>query len=133
MLLLCAAALLTPSCAALRDADPFLTPTVNMNIDEVTGALVVSPSIIEGDWSYGQVQVNNTTGTNHGFAIDELAIYAEIPQQTAPIIGISDAHDDTTYAFYCHIHNPHGIEGLAPEDIEYQGQLIIDYRTEEQV
>ena len=129
---LCALALLPTACN-LKDKDPFQTDTVNIRIDEATGRLYVDPPIVEGDWSYGQVQVYNTTAENHGFAIDELALYAIIPGGESPIIGISDARDDTTYEFYCQLHNDKGIEGLAPEEIEYRGELRIDYRTEERI
>ena len=128
---LCALALLPTACT--KDPDPFTTDTVNIRIDGATGRLYAEPAIVEGDWSFGGVQVYNTTGENHGFAIDELALYVEIPAGESPIIGISDARDDTTYVFYCHLHNDKGIEGLPPEEIEYRGELRINYRTEEQV
>lgn len=133
-ILLCAFALATPACGdMLQDADPFQTNTVNISIDEITGEVTIDPAIVYGDWSYGTVQINNTTAENHGFAIDELAAYYEIIGGEAPIVRISDARDDTTYTFYCHIHNPDGIEGLSEDEIEYAGQLVIDYRTEEQI
>lgn len=128
---LCALVLLPTACA--DDPDPFTTDTVNIKIDGVTGRLYAEPAVVEGDWSFGQIQVYNTTGEEHGFAIDELAQYVVIPAGESPIIGISDARDDTTYVFFCQIHNPDGIEGLPPEEIEYQGELRIDYRTEEQI
>lgn len=132
MVLLSAFALVTPACN-LRDRDPFQTDTVNIRIDEATGEVYIEPEVVHGDWNYGSIQINNTTAENHGFAIDELAIYREIPGTEAPIVGISDARDDTTYTFYCHIHNPDGIEGLSEDEIEFSGQLVIDYRTEEQI
>lgn len=130
--LACALALLT-SCSSLKDEDGFQTPTVNIRIDEASGEVFIEPAVVEGDWSYGSVQINNTTADLHGFAIDELAIYATIEGTTTPIVGISDAIDDHTYVFYCQIHNPKGIEGLPPEEIEFRGELKIDYRTEERI
>lgn len=121
-----ALALFVPSCSGLRDRDPFITDTVTLSKDPVTGAISIDPPVIYGNWSYGKVQINNTTGENHGFAIDDLAIYAEIPKDQAPIVSIGDARDDTTYMFYCHLHDPKGQEGT-----EYRGELIIDYAEEE--
>ena len=120
------ALLLLPSCAGLRDREGFVAPTVTLSEDPETGELVIDPARVTGDWSYGQVQINNTTGQNHGFAIDELAIYETIPQQTSPIIRISDAQDDTTYVFYCHLHDVNGV----PAGTEYRGELVIDYSEE---
>lgn len=129
----CAFALLVPACGGLKDADPFQTNTVNIRIDEFSGEVFIEPAIVYGDWSYGQVQINNTTADNHGFAIDELAIYQTIIGTETPIIGISDAQDDKTYVFYCHLHNPDGIDGLPEDQIEFRGELVIDYRTEEKI
>lgn len=115
-----------PACSSLRDRDPFITTSVTISEDPTTGEVSIDPTTITGNWSYGKVQINNTTGENHGFAIDELAIYEEIPRDTAPIVTITDALDDTTYVFYCHLHDPKGEEGK-----EYRGELVIDYAEEE--
>lgn len=118
-----------PGCSALRERDPFITTTVTLSEDPKTGKIIIDPPVITGNWSYGKVQIDNTTGENHGFAIDELAIYVEVTRQTAPVISIADARDDTTYMFYCHLHDVDGV----PEGTEYRGELVINYSEEEPI
>lgn len=117
------------SCSALRDREPFITDALTLSID-ADGNVALSPTEVTGTWSYGSIQISNETGENHGFAIDELAVFAEIPRGAAPAVQISEARDGKDYVFYCHIHNPKGIEGLSADEIEYQGVLHIRYEEE---
>lgn len=104
-------------CAALRDAEPF---TATISYEEAPGGgITLTPDTIQGDAAFGEVQVVNDAGDKHGFAIDKLAVFEEIPSGRSKTISISEAEDDTTYTFYCQLHPG-----------EFTGKLVIDYVEE---
>jgi hypothetical protein len=105
-------------CDALRDSEPF-TITVTY-VQGPDGTITLEPAEIIADNSWGQVQVDNQTDARRGFAIDDLAVYEEIPARDVRTIQVDEAKDGRTYAFYDH-KNPGEVEG----------EIKVRYRAEE--
>jgi hypothetical protein len=113
-----------PACAALKDREPFLTPAITLTEDPVTGQPMMTPDEVTGSWSYGRIQIENSTGSNYYFVQDDLAIYQLLPRGEAPIVSISEAKDGRTYIFYLAKEKPES-------EIRAEGKLHITYTEED--
>lgn len=118
------ATLLLPACTALKDREPFITPAIVLTEDPTTGQPVMTPDEVTGTWSYGRIQIENSTGTDYYFVQDDLAIYQVLPKGQAPIVQISEARDGRDYIFYLAKGKPEG-------EPKVQGILRMRYQKED--
>lgn len=121
---LCALALsvavFAPSCAALKDAEPW-TQTITYDDNGGKGPLTITPTELVGDSAFGQVQVVNNTITERAFSIDDLSVYEKIPAEQSRLVEVGEAKNHRTYTFYDQLH---------PNEI--RGTLKIEYKSKEQ-
>lgn len=115
--LLAALTIAGTACDALRDSEPFTMTVVYLQQADGTVKVTVSGN---ADNSFGQVQVDNQTDLKRGFAIDDLAVYEEIPAREVRTVEVDEARDGRTYAFYDH-KNPGTV----------RGEMVVVYRAEE--
>lgn len=117
---------LLSACDALRDSEPF-TAAVTYE-QQPDGSIVVEPPEILADNSFGQIQVDNQTDCRRGFAIDDLAVYEEIPARQVRTVSVDEARDGRTYQFYDHCDDV----GCGCETTSaIAGQMRVEYRPEE--
>jgi len=119
------AALLT-GCDALRDSEPFVATVTYQQQED--GSILIEPETIEADNSYGQIQVDNQTDCRRGFAVDDLAVYEEIPARQVKTVGVDEAKDGRTYTFYDHCDV---IDCGCEEKSGITGKISVEYRPEE--
>lgn len=115
-----------PGCEALKDTEPW-TATVVYS-EEIPGQLTVKPLEIQADSGFGEVQVVNDSGEEHGFAITdhEAAIFEKIPAGKTRTVQVTELKNNRTYRFYCQKHDK--------EDVgtdEFFGRIVVKYLSEE--
>lgn len=115
---------LSSACSALKDQEPW-TQTLKYDDHSGEGPLTITPTkdgvpTLEGDASFGEVQVVNNTIKERGFAIDELAVYEKIPAGQTRVVAVNDAKNHRTYRWYDLV-NPN----------EIKGRLVVEFRAKE--
>lgn len=117
---------LLAGCDALRDSEPFVaTVTYEQQPD---GSILVEPPTIVADNSWGQIQVDNQTDCKRGFAIDDLAVFEQIPARQVLAVRVDEAKDGRTYNFYDHCDE---IGCGCDADSGISGKMRVEYRPEE--
>ena len=124
--LVLALGLVASSCSMLRDTQPF-TQTIAYDDQQGSGPVTIEPQQLEGDAAFGLIQVVNDATEEHGFSIDELAVFEKIPAGQSKTITVQEARDGRTYLFYCQIHDKD-----AESAKEFRGELVIRYKAEEE-
>lgn len=92
--------------------------------EDAFGVPTLEPNELLGSYSQGRVQIENTTGSNYYFVLDDLAIYQVVPLGETPIISIGEARDGKVYTFFLAKGDPEG-------EPKASGTLTIAFQKED--